>query len=109
VTTRSLRVLDLRTERNPDALEVDDQVSTGQHHSGWSTCQRLVDAARTWWPDLDAIAYRSRTKPTVSVNYAFFSTYGFTVQSWPLAERGDVLVDLVLRHGFTADWDIDEP
>ena len=105
-TTRSLRVLDLRTERNLDALEVDDQISTGQHDAVWDTCRHLADAARGWWPDLDAIAYRSRTTPTVSVNYAFFTTDGFAHQSWPLSDRVDVLVELVLREGFTVDWDL---
>lgn len=105
-TTRSLRVLDLRTERNLDALEVDDQISTGQHDAVWDTCQHLVDAARRWWPGLDAIAYRSRTTPTVSANYAFFGVDGLTHESWLLSERVDVLVDLVLREGFTVDWDL---
>ena len=31
VSARNLRVLDLRTEKNLDVLEVDDQISTGQH------------------------------------------------------------------------------
>ncbi len=106
VTKRPLRVLDLRTERNLDALEVDDQISTGQHDAVWETCRHLPDAARRWWPDLDAIVYRSRTTPSVSANYAFFGAGGFSHESWPLAERVDVLVDLVLREGFTVDWDI---
>lgn len=101
VATRHLRVLDLRTDLNLDALGVDDQVSTGQHPQVWTTCQRLADSARHWWPDLDAIVYRSRTTPENSANYAFFGTAAFTVESWPLAERVDVLADLVLRHGFT--------
>jgi RES domain len=106
VATRSLRVLDLRTERNLDALDVDDQINTGQHEVVWGSCQHLADAARAWWPDLDAIVYRSRTTPSSSVNYAFFGADGFTHQVWPLAERTDVLIDLVLREGFTVDWDI---
>ncbi|CAN5652420.1 RES family NAD+ phosphorylase [soil metagenome] len=107
VSTRALRILDLRTERNLDALGVDDQISTGQHERVWDTCQQLVDSARNWWPDLDAIVYRSRTTPEVSVNYAVFGTDGFTHESWPLAERTDVLVNLVLREGFTVDWNLD--
>ena len=103
---RSLRLLDLRTERNLDALHVDDQISTGQHEAVWNTCQHLADAARRWWPDLDAIVYRSRTTPSTSANYAFFGIDGFTHEWWPLAERSDVLIDLVLREGFTVDWDI---
>jgi hypothetical protein len=56
---------------------------------------------------IDAIVYRSRTTPESSLNYAFFGDDGFDVESWPLAERTDVLTDLVLHHGFTVNWDID--
>lgn len=102
---RHLRVLDLRTERNLDALGVDDQISTGQHDAVWATCQRLADAVRRWWPEPqecpDAIVYRSRTTPETSANYAFFAAGAFDVQAWPLSERADVLADLVLRAGFT--------
>lgn len=105
VAARHLRVLDLRTEANLDALGVDDQISTGQHPQVWQTCHRLADAVRRWWDDLDAIVYRSRTTPGGSVNVAFFATDGLTVESWSLRERVDVLTDLVLRHGFTVGWD----
>ena len=102
---RHLRVLDLRTERNLDALGVDDQISTGQHDAVWATCQRLADATRRWWPEPserpDAIVYRSRTTPETSVNYAFFAAEAFEVRAWPLARRPEVTADLVLRHGFT--------
>ena len=106
---RHLRVLDLRTDRNLDALGVDDQISTGQHPAVWSTCQRLADAVVRWWPQPDerpdAIVYRSRTTPETSANVAFFTTAAFTVESWPLSERTDVLADLVLRHGFTVGFE----
>lgn len=105
---RHLRVLDLRTERNLDALGVDDQISTGQHDAVWATCQHLADALRRWWPEPDecpdAIVYRSRTTPETSVNYAFFDVGAFTVECWPLVERPDVTADLVLRHGFTVAY-----
>ena len=107
VSSRNLRVLDLRTEKNLDVLQVDDQISTGQHPDVWATCHRLVDAARRWWTDIDAIVYRSRTTPESSVNFAFFGDDGFDVESWPLGERTDVLTDLVLHEGFTVNWDID--
>lgn len=113
VAARHLRVLDLRTERNLDALGVDDQISTGQHPAVWATCQRLADAVRSWWPGpadpdtLDALVYRPRTTPETSVNFAFFATVAFTVESSPLAERPDVLADLVLHHGFTVSFDAD--
>ena len=80
VSSRNLRVLDLRTEKNLDVLQIDDQISTGQHPDVWATCHRLVDAARRWWTDIDAIVYRSRTTPESSLNYAFFGDEGFEVE-----------------------------
>ncbi|HTY31268.1 RES domain-containing protein [Mycobacterium sp.] len=106
VAARYLRVLDLRTERNLDVLGVDDQISTGQHAQVWDTCHRLADAARRWWDQLDAIVYRSRTTPTTSTNFAFFANNAFAIESWPLADRTDILTDLVLRNGFTIGWEI---
>jgi len=106
-TTRNVRVLDLRTEKNLDALQVDDQISTGQHPDVWTTCQRLADSARRWWTDIDAILYRSRTTPESSLNWAFFGANGFDIESWPLGERIDVLTALVLHEGFTVNWEID--
>jgi hypothetical protein len=105
VAARHLRVLDLRTERNLDALGVDDQISTGQHPQVWQTCHRLADAVRRWWSELDALVYRSRTTPAASVNFAVFAADAFTIESWTLDERTDVLTDLVLGHGFTVGWD----
>lgn len=102
--SRHLLVLDLRTEANLDALGIDDQISTGQHPDVWQTCHRLVDAARRWWTELDAIVFRSRTTPESSVNFAFFALGAFAAESWPLRQRTDVLTDLVLRHGFTVNW-----
>jgi hypothetical protein len=107
VSARNLRVLDLRTEKNLDILQVDDQISTGQHPDVWAACHRLVDAARRWWTDIDAIVYRSRTTPESSLNYAFFGDDGFDVESWPLDERIDVLTALVLHEGFTVNWDFE--
>jgi len=106
VAARHFRVLDLRTEQNLDALDVDDQISTSQHPEVWATCHRLADAARRWWIDLDGIVYRSRTTPKTSFNIAFFSGDAFAAQSWALADRIDVLADLVLRHRFTVGWEI---
>ena len=104
--TRHLRVFDLRTEANLDILGVDDQISTGQHPDVWDTCHRLADATHRWWNDLDALVYRARTTPETSINYAFFALDAFSSESWPLAERDDVLTELVLRQGFTVNWDI---
>lgn len=107
VTRRPMRVLDLRTERNLDALGVDDQISTGQHEPVWDTCQHLADAARGWWPDLDAIVYRSRTTPQLSANFAFFAHRQFRTRVWTLGERTDILTELVLRQRFTLSWPLD--
>jgi RES domain len=107
VAKRNVRVLDLRTEKNLDALGVDDQISTGLHADVWSTCHRLADAVVRWWIDIDAIVYRSRTTPETSVNYAFFAVDGFDVASRPLTDHPDVLTDLVLHHDFTVNWDVD--
>jgi hypothetical protein len=99
-------VLDLRTERNLDAMQVDDQISTGQHAAVWATCHLLADASRRWWSDLDAIVYRSRTTPESSVNYALFSSEAFAIHSWRLGSRNDILAELVLRQYFTIGWDL---
>jgi hypothetical protein len=107
VAARNLRVLDLRTEKNLDALQVDDQINTGQHPDVWHTCHRLADAVKRWWTDIDAIVYRSRTTPETSGNFAFFAIDGFDVESRALKGRADVLTDLVLNHDFTINWDID--
>ena len=106
VATRPLRLFDVRTEANIDVLDVDDQISTGQHATVWSTGHQLADRARAWWDDLDGIVYRSRTTPATSANLAFFAADGFDIESWMLQERPDVLTDLILRHGFTVDWDL---
>jgi hypothetical protein len=109
VAARHLRVFDLRTEANLDILGVDDQISTGQHADVWATCQRLAVAVKRWWPApdaVDAVVYRPRTTPETSINYAFFDLEPFTVESWPLAERADVLTSLVLGHGFTVGWEL---
>jgi hypothetical protein len=106
VAARPLRMFDLRVEQNLDVLGVDDQISTGYHQAVWDTCHHLSDAARAWWEDLDAIVYRSRTTPATSSNVAFFATDAFHIESWTLADRTDVLAELVLRHGFTVDWDL---
>ena len=98
---RALRVLDLRTEVNLDALQVDDRISTGRESSVLDAAHRLVDACRGWWLDLDGLVYRSRTTPETSVNLAFFSLDPFEAESTPLADSPGELVELVLEHGFT--------
>jgi hypothetical protein len=106
VADRDLRVLDLRTEKNLDALNIDDQINTGQHPDVWDTCHRLADAVKRWWTDVDAIVYRSRTTPETSGNFGFFAIDGFEIDSSPLKKHADVLTGLVLHHDFTVNWDI---
>ena len=106
VAARPLKVFDLRTQKNQDVLDVDDQINVGQQRRVWQKCHQLADAVRTWWSDLDAIVYRSRTTPQTSANYAFFAHDAFTTESWPLADRTDILVELVLSHDFTINWNL---
>jgi hypothetical protein len=100
VATRPMRILDLRTEANLDALDIDDQISTGHHDAVLAACHDLGDAVRRWWGDLDGLVYRSRTTPESSVNVAFFSLDGLAGTSRRLEECEDELDDLALNHGF---------
>ncbi|MBV9659926.1 MAG: RES family NAD+ phosphorylase [Acidimicrobiales bacterium] len=105
---RPVTVLDLRTDRNLDALGLDDRVSTGREPQVWQACHRLVDAARHWWSDasLDGLVYRCRTTPSGSTNLAFFSLDPFQASSRRLDECPAELADLVLRSGFTIGFDL---
>lgn len=103
--TRRFRVVDLRTEANLLALQVDDRISTGHEPNVWNACHRLVDALRGWWPELDGIVYRSRTTPATSYNVAFFSTEAFTVESRTIRACPEDLNELVLRHRVTVGFD----
>ena len=57
-------------------------------------------------PDLDAIAFRSRTTPERSFNLAFFSSDAFAADARPLVDCPDELADLVLHHHLTVDFDL---
>lgn len=103
--TRRLRVVDLRTEATLEALCVDDRISTGHERHVWEACQRLTDAVRVWWPDLDGLLYRSRTTPASSFNVAFFSTAAFTTRARPLRVCQAELDAWVLEHHFTVGFD----
>jgi hypothetical protein len=105
VATRPLRIVDLRTEANLDALGVDDRISTGREDKVWTACHDLVDAMRRWSPDLDGLVYRSRTTPATSTNVAFFSLEGLAATSTLLRDCGAELHDLVLTHGFTVAFE----
>jgi hypothetical protein len=102
--TRPLRVLDVRTEANLDALDVDDRINTSHDPVVWDACHRLADAVRGWWGDLDGIVYRSRTTPETSANLAFFSLDGLRATSWVLSTRTAALDELVLAHEFTVGF-----
>jgi hypothetical protein len=104
---RSLRVLDLRTEANLDALGVDDRISTGREAVVWAACHALADAVCRWWtdPGLDGILYRSRTTPATSANLAFWSLDPFRSSGRRLERCPAELADLVLAHGFTIGFD----
>jgi hypothetical protein len=103
--TRPLKVLDLRTQTNLDALDIDDRVNTSHDNPVWDACHRLADAVRGWWKELDAIVYRSRTTPQTAINVAFLSLEGFdSKDSRPLHTCVQELDELVLRHQFTAGF-----
>jgi hypothetical protein len=104
-TERPLKVLDLRTEVNLDALGVDDRISTSREDSVTEACHRLADCCRTWWVELDGLVYRSRTTPETSANLAFFDRQPFHVVSRRLDSCAEELDDLVLRHDFTVGFD----
>ena len=99
-----MKVLDLRTESNLDALGVDDRINTGREAGVVDACHRLADCCQEWWADLDGLLYRSRTTPESSANLAFFDSEPFTITSQRLHSCPDELDELVLRHGFTVGF-----
>jgi hypothetical protein len=103
--TRTLRVLDLRSESNLDALGVDDRINTGKEEPVLGACHRLADCCRLWWSDLDGLIYRSRTTPESSANLAFFGSEAFGITSRRLDSCTAELDDLILRHEFTVGFE----
>jgi len=102
IATRPIKVVDLRTQANLEALDVDDRVNTSHEDLVWEACHRLADAMPRWWAELDGIAYRSRTTPRASMNVAFFSLDGFEIEaSRELDTFVNELDELVLHHQFT--------
>lgn len=100
--TRPLLVVDLRTQSNLDALDVDDRINTSHEDMVWDACHRLADAITEWWDRLDGIVYRSRTTPRSSTNVAFFSLDGLAVEaSGELSTCTVELDDLVLHDRFS--------
>jgi hypothetical protein len=103
--TGVLRVLDLRLERNLDALGLDDQVSTGRGPEVWATCQQLSDRVFAWYGErCQGIVYRSRTTPQRSANLAFFAHAPLQpVDRGALKDRSGLLASCVLSDGFTVE------
>lgn len=101
--TGVVHILDLRRERNLDALRLDDQISTSRAPGVWVACQRLVDLVHRWFGErCQGIVYRSRTTPQRSSNIAFFAHAPLTARSLgALATRQDLLAACVLSDGFT--------
>jgi hypothetical protein len=105
VAKRTLKILDLRTEANLDALGVDDRINTSREDKVIEACHGLADCCRGWWSELDGVVYRSRTTPESSANLAFFSSEPFEVTSRRLDSCAAELDDLVLRHEFTVGFE----
>jgi hypothetical protein len=103
--TGPVRVLDLRLERNLDALGLDDQISTGRSPEVWTACQRLSSALIGWYGErLEGIAYRSRTTPQSAFNLAFVQPRPDRLVARDLGRLGDasaLLAACVLSDGFT--------
>jgi hypothetical protein len=101
----TLRVLDLRHERNLDALGLDDQINTSRAPGVWAACQRLGDLIVDWYGErCHGIVYRSRTTPRRSANLAFFAHAPLAIRSLgPLSRHDDLLTASVLADGFTVE------
>lgn len=105
--TATVRVLDLRLDRNLDALGLDDQVSTSRAPGAWATCQALADLVHGWYGDrCHGIVYRSRTTPQRSANLAFFRHAPLRPRAMGrLGDQAPLLATCVLSDGFTvAGW-----
>jgi hypothetical protein len=98
-----LRVLDLRLERNLDALGLDDQINTSRAPGVWAACQLLVDLLVEWYGErCHGIVYRSRTTPQRSANLAFLAAAPLVPRALGrLGDRHDLLAACVLSDGFT--------
>lgn len=100
--TGTIRVLDLRSERNLDALGLDDQISTGRSPGVWAACQHLADLTGSWYGErCQGIVYRSRTTPQRSANLAFFAHAPLrAARLGPLGAQHGLLAACVLSDGF---------
>jgi hypothetical protein len=100
-----IRVLDLRLDRNLDALGLDDQISTSRSAQVWSACQLLSDLVTDWYGDrLHGIVYRSRTTPQRSANLALFAGAPLRLEDLgPLSAQTGLLASCVLSDGFAVE------
>ena len=103
--TGTVRVLDLRLDRNLDALGLDDQVSTSRAPDQWAAGQELADLALGWFGErCDGIVYRSRTSPQRAANMAFFRHAPLQARSLGrLGQQDGLLAACVLSDGFTVE------
>jgi hypothetical protein len=103
--TGVVRVLDLRLDRNLDALGIDDQVNTSRAPEVWRTCQRLTDLVLDWYGErCHGIVYRSRTTPQLSANIAFFGFAPLQPQDrGPLRRNDALLAACVHSDGFAIE------
>lgn len=102
--TGPVRVLDLRRDRNLDALGLDDQINTSRAPGVWRAGQVLADRVHDWFGvRCDGIVYRSRTTPQRSANLAFFAHTRLRAEDLGrLGERDGLLAACILSDGFTA-------
>jgi hypothetical protein len=101
----TIRVLDLRHERNLDALGLDDQISTSRAPEVWATCRRLADLITIWYGErCHGIVYRSRTTPQRSANLAFFRHAALTARDvGRLRNQHSLLTACVHSDGFAIE------
>ena len=99
-----VRVLDLRHERNLDALGLDDQISTARTRPVWAAAQRLSDAVVDWYGErCEGIVYRSRTTPQTSANLVWFGGTLAAAALGRLGHQDGLLARCVLTEGFAME------
>jgi hypothetical protein len=103
--TGVVRVLDLRLDRNLDALGVDDQINTSRAPDVWAACQRLTDLVAEWYAArCHGIVYRSRTTPQHAANLAFVAQAPLAARDLgSLARQTRLLAACVHSDGFTIE------
>jgi hypothetical protein len=103
--TGVVRVLDLRLDRNLDALGIDDQINTSRSPDVWTACQRLSDLVIGWYAGrCHGIVYRSRTTPQHAANLAFVEQAPFKARDLgALSRQSPLLAACVHSDGFTVE------